>query len=110
MLSEEDIIREAQRLEHLKDLLTALRKRGYDNVICADGVHTWLSDNSDDGRFRVVDEGTKHACVVRTIDYTCYTCGVKRHRVERYHLDDASDHDSDPFAELNRAQHRSEEE
>ena len=110
MLNEEDLMREAERLGQLKDLLSTLRKRGFDNVVCADDAHMWLSDDSDDGRFRVVDEGTKHACVVRTIDYTCYTCGVKRHRVEVYNLADTTDHDSDPFAELNRAQHRSEEE
>ena len=107
MLSEEDIIREAQRLEHLKDLLTALRKRGYDNVICADDAHMWLADNE---KFRVDDEGEEYAYVVRTIDYTCNLCGVKRRRSEIYDISRITDDDSDPFAELNRAQHRSEEE
>jgi hypothetical protein len=108
MLNEEDIIREAQRLEHLKDLLTALRRRGYDNVICADDAHVWGLPIND--KFRVEEEGEEYAYVVRTTDYECTTCGMKRHRVEVYNLADTTDHDSDPYAELNRAQHRSEEE
>ena len=108
MLNEEDIIREAQRLERLKDLLTALRKRGYDNVICADHAHMWSAD--DDDVFHVHDEGEEEAHVVRTVDYTCNSCGVKRRRVEIYRLINTTDYPSDPFAELNRAQHKGEEE
>ena len=108
MLNIEDIIREAQRLEHLKDLLIALRKRGYDNVICADDAHVWGLPIND--KFRVEDEGEEYAYVARTLDYQCHTCGMKRHRVEVYDISRITNDDSDPFAELNRAQHRGEEE
>ena len=108
MLNEEDIIREAQRLEHLKDLLTALRNRGYDNVICADDAHDWKMVASPD--FHMVEEGEDYAYVVRTTRYVCNKCGMGKRCVEVYNYADTTDHVSDPFAELNRAQHRSEEE
>ena len=108
MLNEEDIIREAQRLEHLKDLLTALRRRGYDNVICADDAHDW--EKVVPHEFDIVDEGEDHAYVVRTNRYLCNKCGMGKTSLEVYNYADTTDHVSDPFAELNRAQHRSEEE
>ena len=107
MLNEEDLMREAERLGRLKDLLSALRKRGFDNVVCADGAHMWLVDND---KFHVEEEGEEYAYVVRIIDYECQTCGMNRHRVEIYNLDNIENHDSDPFELLQRAQHRGEEE
>lgn len=102
MLNEEDIIREAQRLEHLKDMLTALRRRGYDNVICADDAHDWELYHED---FVMYEPN-----VVKVMQFTCARCGLKRHEEQLYVYDSFERRDSDPFAELNRAQHRSEEE
>ena len=102
MLNEEDIIREAQRLEHLKDLLTALRRRGYDNVICADDAHDWELHHED--------FVTNEPDLVRVMDYTCARCGMKRHEERVYGFHHSEVVLKDPFAELNRAQHRGEEE